>query len=94
MHRAINKSAKPLADMCINSVCELLSAQIESQSHVKYARFGKRCTKKHEEICHTDQQVDALHPDLLHVVISSHVLVRICVCGCIHTQKRFEAALM
>ena len=44
-----------------------------------------------EEICHTDKQADALHSDLFHVLISSHVLVRICVCGCIHTTKKIRS---
>ena len=85
MHRAINKSAKPLADMCIICVCELL------QCTNRIARDVQRSSKRYVIPINKRMQ----HSDLLHVAgSSSHVLVRVCVCGCIHTPKRFEAALM
>ena len=81
------------------------SAQIESHSHVKYARFEKRCTKKFEEICEilTIRFNDLVTPInkrthcilicftwlLVHMFLPEYVYVVVF----IH-EKRFEAALM
>ena len=85
MHRAIDKSAKPLGDMCIIRVCELL------QCTNRIARDVQRSSKRY--VIPINKRMHCIlicfSCLLVHMFSSEYVYVVVFI-----QQKRFEAELM